>query len=128
MLDRKADVNAADSLRSVRSGNKVRNTGKDTVLHVAALGTTNPETIVLLLERGADLEIRNAEGRRPRRIATSANRAVIDDWLRSKRKRVPRTTVVDDHSIMEAIERGFYYCMPRRRWRSGGSGPDCIAP
>ena len=99
LLDRKADVNAADSLRSVRSGNKVRNTGKDTVLHVAALGTTNPETIVLLLERGADLEIRNAEGRRPRRIATSANRAVIDDWLRSKRKRVPRSDTQNEPVI-----------------------------
>ena len=99
LLDRKADVNAADTLRSVRSGNKVRNTGKDTVLHVAALGTTNPETIVLLLERGADLEIRNAEGRRPRRIATSANRAVIDDWLRSKRRRVPRSDTQDEPII-----------------------------
>ena len=91
LLDRRAEVNAADSLRIIRSGNKERNTGKDTALHVAVRGTTNPETISLLLDRGADLEIRNAEGRRPRRIATSANRAVIDDWLRRHRKRVPRS-------------------------------------
>ena len=93
LLDRRAEVNVADSLRSIGSGKKVRKTGQDTALHVAVRGTTNPETISLLLDRGADLEIRNAEGQRPRRIATSANRAMIDDWLRRHRKRAPRTTV-----------------------------------
>ena len=89
LLDRRAEVNAADSLRTIHSGKKTRNTGKDTALHLAVRATTNPETIGLLLDHGADLEIRNAEKQRPRGSATAANRAVIDDWLRRHRRRVP---------------------------------------
>ena len=98
LLDRKADVNAADSCAACVPGQGAQYR-EGSVLHVAALGTTNPETIVLLLERGADLEIRNAEGRRPRRIATSVNRAVIDDWLRGKRRRAPRSDTQDEPVI-----------------------------